>query len=100
MASEPVALDVTDMPELLRVAEEVNATGEPRILRSKNRDIALVTPIAGTESGRKRTRFPPEDEGDRWRPLVLLRAVGKMSTPTSCIEYIYEGRQLLKTTCT
>jgi hypothetical protein len=60
MASEPLPLDIDDNPELLRLAEEVNATGEPRVLRSRDGELALVTPIAGRRKRRGRNTLPPK----------------------------------------
>jgi hypothetical protein len=51
MASEPLPLDIDDKPELLRLAEEVNATGEGRPLRRGNRIVAVLMPV--TEAKRK-----------------------------------------------
>jgi hypothetical protein len=39
-------IDVANLPELLRIAEEVESTGEPRVLRRDQEDLAIVMPIA------------------------------------------------------
>jgi|SRR5579884_391917 len=43
------AVEIEDNAELRRLAEEVRATGEPRMLRVAGRDIALIVPVASAE---------------------------------------------------
>jgi len=43
---EQQPLDITDMPELARVADEVCATQRPRILCRGDREIAMLVPLA------------------------------------------------------
>ena len=38
-------IDVSCVPELLGVAEEVRNTGEPRLLRKDGEDLAIVVPV-------------------------------------------------------
>ena len=45
MAGEPVYLDVTDLPELARAAEEVRASNQPRVLRRGMDEIAVLMPL-------------------------------------------------------
>jgi hypothetical protein len=45
MAREVKALDVTDTPELLRVAEEVQRTKQPRLLQREQQDVAMIVPV-------------------------------------------------------
>ena len=40
-------MDVSDNLELLRLAEEVDATHEPRLLRRGDRVLALIIPLPG-----------------------------------------------------
>ena len=46
MAKEIQAIDITDLPELLRLVEEVCKTGQPRLLRSAKEDLAVLMPAA------------------------------------------------------
>jgi hypothetical protein len=46
MARELTRIDISNVPELLRVAEDVRATNTPRVLQRDNEDIAVVVPIA------------------------------------------------------
>ncbi|HEY7060921.1 MAG TPA: hypothetical protein VII06_05530 [Chloroflexota bacterium] len=45
MAEQADYIDVTQDPELLRIAEEVRATQRPRVLRRDHEDIAVIAPI-------------------------------------------------------
>ncbi|MDO8672751.1 MAG: hypothetical protein Q7O66_15170 [Dehalococcoidia bacterium] len=71
------AIDISDSPDLLRVVEEVQATHEPRLLRRKSEDVAIITPLRP----RKRTRIKgrPIRRDD---PLWNIVGIGRSSGPT------------------
>ncbi len=56
MIKEPKPLDVSDNTDLLRVAQEVQALNEPRLLRGNGEDLAVLMPVppAKRVSGRKK----------------------------------------------
>ncbi|HET7036974.1 MAG TPA: hypothetical protein VFI42_14920 [Thermomicrobiaceae bacterium] len=60
MSRQPRAIDVADFPELRRIADEVNQTGEPRLLQRDGEDLAIIVPI--TELRRPSRR--PKTEAD------------------------------------
>ena len=75
MARELQAIDITHLPELVRLAEEVQTTKTPRVLRRNNEDIAVVVPLAG----RRRVTSRPRTKADvdaflsaagSWRDLI------------------------------
>jgi hypothetical protein len=43
--SQPTPIDITNMPDLVRIAEEVEATNKPRELRRYDTPIAILTPV-------------------------------------------------------
>lgn len=45
MTRELKAIEIDDAPDLLRIAEEVKAADEPRLLRRGGEDIAIMMPI-------------------------------------------------------
>jgi len=45
MAKELLTVDVTNTPDLRRLAEEVRRTGQPRLLRLDNEDLAVLAPV-------------------------------------------------------
>jgi hypothetical protein len=63
VAKELTPIDVTDTPDLLRLAEEVRRSGQPRLLRRNGEDLAVLSPVAppGKRRGkRKRTEADRE----------------------------------------
>jgi hypothetical protein len=63
MAKELKAIDVTHRPELLRLAEEVRRTNEPRLLRRDGEDLAVVAPVAPTPKRRRARAKTEADHG-------------------------------------
>src|SRR5438874_6472506 len=51
--THPTPLDITNIPELVRIAEEVEATKTPRELRRENKPVALITPVTGAKKAKK-----------------------------------------------
>lgn len=45
MAEHSKSIDISDVPEILRLAEEVRRAGEPRILQRDGEDLAMVVPL-------------------------------------------------------
>jgi hypothetical protein len=54
MTRELKVIDVSDLPDLLRVAEEVEKTREPRLLRRASKDLAIVVPAPRVPRSRRR----------------------------------------------
>lgn len=91
MAKEMRSIDISSVPDLVRIAEEVRTSGRPRILRRNGEDMAMVIPIAhGRKHGTRRTRTQADydaflSSAGGWKGLVdgdkLLRD-------------IYESREL------
>jgi len=48
--SQPTPIDITNIPELVRIAEEVEATNKPRVLKRDNTPIAILTPVTKKQS--------------------------------------------------
>jgi hypothetical protein len=49
-------IDISNMPELLDLVEEVEATKKPRELRRDNKPVALLTPIYGNKGKWKKIK--------------------------------------------
>jgi len=60
-------IDIERLPELVRIAEEVRATQEPRLLRKGKEALALVVPV----SARPDSPLPPTNQGLVGRGLWL-----------------------------
>lgn len=64
MAKELRTLDVSDTPEVLRLAQEVQRTQEPRVLVNEAEELAVVVPISSqrrrsSNKGRPLTQDDP-----------------------------------------
>ena len=71
MQRELRRVEVSNIPELLRLAEEVKESQEPRILRRDGEDLAILTPIKPTK--RRLPRGKPFTKDD---PLWNLAGAG------------------------
>ena len=61
MASELAPIDISSMPDLARLADEVRSTKKPRLLRRNNEDIALLVPATPARRRRAKTISPADD---------------------------------------
>ena len=51
----PTPIDITNIPELVRIAEEVEATKTPRELKRQNKTVAVIMPAAPTIPSKEHT---------------------------------------------
>jgi hypothetical protein len=58
--SHPLPIDITNMPDLVRIAEEVEATNKPRMLKRDNTPLAMLTPVKKKRSSRARSNAVAE----------------------------------------
>ncbi len=54
-------LDISDAPELLRIAEEVQAANAPRVLRRGDDELAVIIPLPSAALPRKQRTRTAED---------------------------------------
>jgi hypothetical protein len=62
MSGQPQTLDVSQTPELLRIAEEVRRTQQPRLLQRGRQKLALVVPLPPVRSRRRRVYTEADDQ--------------------------------------
>jgi hypothetical protein len=63
MAKELTPVDITNTPDLLRLAEEVRRSGKPRLLRRDDEDLAVLSPAPAKRRTQKpRTYTKADDE--------------------------------------
>lgn len=67
MAGEPRPIDVTDVPELRRLAEEVSTTNEPRLLCRGNESLAVGLPVRRPAAKRRTRRALTEVDLEAFR---------------------------------
>lgn len=78
MAEELRPVDVSDSPEILRLAQEVAETGVGRILRTDAGDLAVLKPVARTRKRAPRGRPMTNDD-----PFYKLIGTGNSGTRDS-----------------
>jgi hypothetical protein len=54
MAKVPKRIDISRIPELLSIAQEVQSTNEPAVLQQDSEDLALLSPV----QPKKRSKRP------------------------------------------
>ena len=64
MAKELTPVDISNTPDLLRLAEEVRRSGQPRLLRRDSEDLAVLSPVA-TPTTRRPRKAKTYTEADR-----------------------------------
>jgi hypothetical protein len=89
MATELEPIDISDLPELLRIAEEVRLTRQPRMLRRDGEDIAVLMPPPRPR--RRSSRGKPLTKDD---PLFRLIGIGRSGIPGGVSEQ--KDQQLLR----
>ena len=75
MAKEPRHIDISSIPELLRLVNEVRQTNEPSILREESEDVAMLTPLK--PEAKRRARGKPTTADDPLWKLVGIGHSGK-----------------------
>jgi hypothetical protein len=58
--SQLTPIDITNMPDLVRIAEEVEATNKPRLLKRDNTPIAMLTPVTKKQSDQAKRKAVDE----------------------------------------
>jgi hypothetical protein len=62
MAKELVPLDISNIPELVRIAEEVRDTNSPRVLKRDSEDLAVLVPVRARRRRAPRTLAKSDHE--------------------------------------
>jgi hypothetical protein len=80
MAKEkaPNRIDISRMPELLSIAQEVQSTNEPAILQQESEDLAILSPVLPKNKKRSKTTAQPVTRDDA---LFRLIGIGKSGIP-------------------
>ncbi len=87
MTEHPKFIDVSDVPDILRLAEEVRRDGEPRVLRGAGEDLAIVVPLPAVANSR--LKAPSAEEYEAFR-----RAAGSWADidTDTLVDEIYRAR--------
>src|SRR5690348_2323050 len=89
MAEHSKSIDISNAPEILRLAEEVRRAGEPRVLQKDGEDLAMVVPLPRPK--KRRLRKPTPDGIEAFRSAA--GAWADIDTD-KLIENIYESRRI------
>jgi hypothetical protein len=91
MAKEkaPKRIDISRMPELLSIAQEVRSTNESRILQQEGEDVAMLTPI--TPVAKKSLRGKPTSADDPLWKLIGIGHSGKGDISENKHKYLAEA---------
>ena len=76
MAKEPKRIDISSIPELLSLAQEVRRTNESSILKQASEDLAILSPVLPKK--RSKTKAQPVTSDDA---LFRLIGIGKSGIP-------------------
>jgi len=76
MAKELKRIDISSVPELLNLVQEVRSTNEPRILQEESEDVAIISPVRPKK--RAKTKAKPVTLDDA---LFRLIGIGKSGIP-------------------
>src|SRR6266516_3134141 len=60
MAADTTPVEISNNPELLRLAEEVKATNKPRLLKRDNTPLAILTPVKKKQSSQSKSKAMKE----------------------------------------
>jgi len=60
--SHPTPIDITNMPDLVKIAEEVEATKTPRELKRENKTVAVIMPAKKAPPRKKREKTKADYE--------------------------------------
>jgi hypothetical protein len=89
MAKEPKRIDISRMPELLSMAQEVRATNEPAVLQQESEDVAMLTPI--TPVAKRSAGGKPTSADDPLWKLIGIGHSGKGDISENTHQYLAEA---------
>jgi hypothetical protein len=73
---EPKRIDISDIPELLHLAQEVRSTNESRILQQDSEDLVLLSPVVPKKRAKAKAHPVTSDDA-----LFRLIGIGKSGIP-------------------
>jgi hypothetical protein len=54
MSTNPTPIDISNMPDLMRLAEEVDLTKKPRLLKRHKKTVAILIPVESSQTPKKK----------------------------------------------
>ncbi len=89
MAKETKHIDVSSIPELVKLAQEVRRTNEPAVLQQEREDLAMLTPIKPVT--KRSVRGKPTSVDDPLWKLVGIGHSGRGDISENKHKYLAEA---------
>jgi hypothetical protein len=78
-------IEISDIPELVRLVEEVRASGKSRVLRRDKENLAILRPVRSRKKASPQPRPVTRDD-----PLFRLVGIGQSGIPGGISEKKHE----------
>jgi hypothetical protein len=91
MDGELEPLEIGDMPEVIRIAEEVHATGRPRVLRRDHEEVAVVMPPTPVRHRRRLAGKPTSADDPLWAIVGIAHSGGPGDVSENKYKYLAEA---------
>jgi hypothetical protein len=92
MARELKSIDITAIPELVQLADEVRKTKKPRLLRRGDEDVAMLVPAEPKESRRRVRAGRPLRKGDALSKIIgMIQSEGPTDVSSNKHKYLAEA---------
>jgi hypothetical protein len=89
MAKAPKRIDISRIPELLSIVQEVRTTNEPAVLQQDGEDLALLSPVR--PKTRSQTKAQPVTSDDALFRLIGIGHSGKGDISANKHQYLAEA---------
>lgn len=86
---EPQRIDISSLPELLKLVQEVRTTNEPALLQQESEDLAMLTPVK--PAAKRSVRGKPTTADDPLWQLVGIGHSGKGDVSENKHKYLAEA---------
>ena len=84
------SVDVANVPELLTLAERVQQTGEPCVLKRGGEDIAILSPVPEAPRRQRKSGLVTRDDS-LWNIVGMARSEGPGDVARNKHEYLAEA---------
>jgi hypothetical protein len=71
VSKEVQGTDISNIPEMLRLAEQVRATRTPRVLKRGDEEIAVVAPVEPPATRTSRRKAAPPAQPNAWLEQLI-----------------------------
>ncbi len=85
MSGQVIPIEIGHLPDLVRLAEEVRTSGDSRLLKCGDRDVALVAPVGpppATSRRSKRRDRRTSDDDPLWNIIGIADSAGSPDDAT------------------